>query len=547
GTLMSTEEVRFGLDSLEANGVSSGTSVYELGVTTTAAVGDIAADTATALTVGDTSNFAVGNVVQVHTAQGVSSFSGVVTAVGSTTSLTVLGPNNLADCAGATCYVTKWATREAITSKTTAVTITDATATAIDVTSTRGIAVGDVLRIEGISGAVDDGGFYTVTVVTDGDTLTVIGVGEFTASPTFGTTATDRVTRMATTTSTQTRTATDDIVANTTSLIDVDSTIGFAIGDIVVLNSTASAVTTRQLYVVDAVTDADTISLIGKSAQTNIPADSWVTELASTRTTTVSTASVITADTASALTLTSVSGFAVGDIVYVQDDATAGGDLYMVSAVSSTTVTVIGETAFTASAGAFVTRLTSSTANGKVQTVEDVIPVISVDAASPNPTKASGNANAIVAIFDIQAAGDVALTIKSIKLNRAGNIAGDVAVTDVAKIYDYTSGSLGSLLGTGGNWSAADATGSVTVTLDEAFTITAGTTAKIAVTVPTTSATANDTFQVYIDNTSAIAGLFGGVSWYYTATAPSPGTEPTNASPSTLSNSYPVYGYTQNY
>ncbi|MFA4937101.1 MAG: hypothetical protein WC575_02325 [Patescibacteria group bacterium] len=546
GTLMSTEEVRFGLDSLEANGVSSGTSVYELGVTTTATVGDIAADTATALTVGDTTNFAVGDVVQVHTAQGVSSFSGVVTAVGSATSLTVLGPNNLADCATATCYVTKWATREAITSSTTAVTITDATATAIDVTSTRGMAVGDVVRIEGISGAVDDGGFYTVTVVTDGNTMTVIGVGEVTASPTFGTTATDRVTRMATTTSTQTRTATDDIVANTTSLIDVDSTIGFAIGDIVVLNSTVSAAATRQLYVVDAVTDADTISLIGKGAQTNIPADSWVTELASTRTTTISTASVITADTASALTVTSVSGFAVGDIVYVQDDATAGGDLYMVSAVSTTTVTVIGETGFTASAGAFVTRLASSTANGKPNTVHDVIPVISVNAASPSGT-ASGSSNAIVAVYDVQAAGDVALTLKSIILTRGGNIVTRVAVTDQAKIYDYTSGSLGSLLGTSGDWTGTAAGSTATTTLDTPFTITAGTIAKIAVTVNTASAQANDTFQVYINNSSSLAGLFGGVSWYYTATAPSPGTEPTNASPSTLSNSYPVYGNTLKY
>ncbi|MFH1111921.1 MAG: hypothetical protein V1712_02520 [Patescibacteria group bacterium] len=550
GTLMSTEEVRFGLDSLEANGVSSGNSVYEKGVTTTAVVGDLSTgDTAVALTVGSTEGFSVGDVVQVHQdSAGVSSFTGVVTAVGSATSLTVLGPQPLVNCATATtsCFITKWATREAITSSTTAVTLTDATGIAIDVTSTRGFAVGDVARIEGISGAVDDGGFYTVTAVTDGNTMTVIGVGEVTASPTIGTTATDRITRMATTASTQTRTATDDIVANTTSLIDVDSTIGFAVGDVVVLNSTSSAATTKQLYIVDAVTDSDTLSLIGKGAQTNIPADSWVTELASTRTTTISTASVITADTASALTVTSVSGFAVGDIVYVQDDATAGGDLYMVSAVSTTTVTVIGETAFTASAGAFVTRLASSTSNGKVNTVEDVVPVITVNAASPSGT-ASGGTNAIAAIFDVQAAGDVALTIKSIALTRGGNIATRVATTDYAKIYDYTSGSLGSLLGTGGAWSGTAAGSTVTVTLDTPFTITAGTTAKIAVTVPTTSAQANDTFQVYIDNTSAIAGLFGGVSWYYTATAPSPGTEPTNASPSTLSNSYPVYGGTLKY
>jgi len=546
GTLMSTEEVRYGLDSLEANGVSSGNTVYEKSVTTTASAGDIAADTATALTVADSSGFAVGDVVQVGTAQGVSSFTGVVTTVGGATSLTVAGPQNLADCAGATCYVTKWATREAVTSLTTAATITDATATSIDISSTRGIAVGDVLRIEGISGGTDDGGFYTVTAVTDGDTLSVIGVGEVTANPTIGTAATDRVTRMATTSSTQTSVATDDITANTASTISVDSTAGFAIGDIVVLNSTASAATTKQLYVVSAVPSTTTITLIGKGAQTDIPADSWLTELASTRTTTVSTASVITADTASALTLTSVSGFAVGDIVYVQDDATAGGDLYVVSAVGATTVTVIGETGFTASAGAFVTRLASSTSNGKSYTVEDVVPVISVDTSSPSGTT-SGSSNAVVAVFDVQAAGDVALSIKSIKLSRGGNIGGHVATSDVAKIYDYTSGSLGSLLGTGGVWSGTTAGSSVTVTLDTPFTITAGQTAKIAVTVNTASAAANDTFQVYVDNTSALAGLFGGVSWYYTAAAPSPGTEPTNSSPSTLSNSYPVYGNTLKY
>lgn len=552
GTLVSAEEVRYGLDSLESNGVSSGASVFEKGVTTTDTATDLAADTSAALTVGDTSGFDVGDVIQIHTADGTSSFTGMVISIGSSTAMNVAGPQNLGACSTGTdtCYVTKWATREAVTSTTTAATLTDATATAIDVTSTRGLALGDVLRIEGLSGATDDGGFYTVTALTDGNTISVIGVGEVTASPTIGTTATDRITRMATTSSTQTRTATDDIVANTTSLIDVDSTVGFAVGDVVVLNSTVSTAATRQLYVVDAVTDADTVSLIGKGTQTNIPADSWVTELASTRTTTVSTASVITADTASALTMTSTDGFAVGDIVYVQDDATAGGDLYMLSAVSSTTITVIGETGFTASAGAFVTRLASSMANGKPQTVHDVMPVISLDAASPGASgTVSGSSNAIVAVYDVLAAGDAAvnLTIKSLILTRGGNIGGDVATTAQPKVYDYTSGSLGALLGTGGDWTATTAGATSTVTLDTPFTITAGQTAKIAVTVNTASATANDTFQVYIDNTSTLAGLFGGMSWYYTAVSPSPGTEPTNASPSTLSNSYPVYGHTQKY
>ena len=551
GTLVSAEEVRYGLDSLEANGVSSGSSVFEKSVTTTGTAGDIAADVATQITVGDTSGYDVGDVVQIHTAGGVSSFSGVVTAIGSGVLMTVAGPNNLASCASATCYVTKWATREAVTSTTTAVTITDATATAIDVTSTRGLAVGDVLRIEGLSGGTDDGGFYTVTALTDGNTISVIGVGEVDASPTIGTTATDRVTRMATTSSTQTGTGgTEDITADTASTLTVDSTVGFAVGDVVVLNSTVSTAATRQLYVVSAVPSATTITLIGKGTQTNIPSDSWLTELASTRTTTVSTASVITADTASALTLTSTDGFAVGDIVYVQDDATAGGDLYMLSAVSSTTITVIGETGFTASAGAFVTRMASSMSSGKPQTVHDVMPVISLDAASPGASgTVSGSSNAIVAIYDVLASGDpsVNLTIKSLVLTRGGNIGGDVGTADYPKVYDYTSGSLGALLGSGDSWSATTAGATDTVTFDTPFTITAGQTAKIAVTVNTASATANDTFQVYIDNTSALAGLFGGMSWYYSAVSPSPGTEPTNASPSTLANTYPIYGHTQKY
>ena len=548
GTMISAEDVRLGLESLEASGVSSGSAIYELARTTTATAGDIAADTATALTVGSTEGFAVGDVVQAGTAQGVSSFTGVVTAVGSATSLTVLGPQDLADCATATCYVTKWATREAITSKTTAVTITDKTATAIDVTSTRGIAAGDIVRIEGISGTADDGGFYTVTVVTDGDTMSVIGVGEDTPNPTFGTTATDRVTRMATSTSTQTRTATDDIVANTTSLVDVDSTVGFAVGDVVVLNSTASAITTKQLYVVDAITDADTLSLIGKGAQTDIPADSWVTELATTRTTTVSTASTITADTASAVTLTSVAGFAVGDIVYIQDDATAGGDLYMVSAVSATTITVIGETGVAASVGAFVTRLASSTGNGKSYKVHDVEPAITLDASSPGASgTVSGSTAQIVAVFNVLASGEVALTLKDLTLTRGGNIGTRVAAAAQPKVYDYSSGSLGTLLGTGANWSGTTAGSTSLVTFDTPYTITAGQSLKLAVTVDTSAAIANDTFQVYINNTGGLAGLFGGLSWYYTATSPSPGTEPTNAAPSTLSDTYPVYGNTLRY
>lgn len=548
GTIVSAENVRVGLASMIATGTSSGARVYELARTTTASAGDIGADTATALTVGSTTGFSVGDVVQVGTAGGVSAFTGVVTSVGSATSLTVLGPDDLANCATATCYVTKFATREAVTSTTTAATITDITSVAIDVTSTRGFAPGDVAFIEGISGATDDGNFYTVVSVTDGNTMNVIGVGKVTASPTIGTTATDRVTRLATTTSTTTNLATDDIAANVngaTSTITVASTIGFDVGDVVVLNSTGGTAAKQPLYIVSAVPSSTTITLIGKMVHTDIPVGSFLTELATTQTTTVSTASTITADTASAVTLTSTAGFAVGDIVMIADDTAAsnGVDLYVVSAVSATTITVIGETGYSATAGAFVTRLASVTANSKPYTVHDVEPVITLDASSPNGT-VSGSSNQVVAIYDIKADGDVALTIKALTLTRGGNIGTRVAVGSQPKIYDYSSGSLGSLLGTGADWSGTTSGSTSAITLDTPYEITAGATLRLAVTVNTASAAANDTFQVYIDNTSGLAGLFGGLSWYYVANSPSPGTEPTNASPSTLSDTYPVYANT---
>ena len=547
GTLVSAEAVRLSLDSLEANGTSSGSRIYEKTVTTTAAVGDIAADTATALTVGSAANFSIGDVVQVHTAQGTSSFSGVVTAVNTATpSVTVAGPQNLGDCATATCYVTKYATREAVTSDaaTAAEDVDDVTSSAITVSSTRGFAPGDVVRIEARAGTVDDGGFYTVVSVTDGNTMNVIGVGEVTASLDWGASvATDRLTRMATSASTQTSDATDDIVADTAAAIDVDSTVGFAAGDIVVLNSTASAVTTRQLYTVAAVTDADTLSLIGKGAQTNIPADSWVTELASTRTTQTSVVTDdIAADTAGATSTISVdssAGFVDGDIVVL--NSTVGGDIYMVTDVpSSTTIQLTGETALTnIPLDSYVTILASSTANGKPYTVHDVEPVLTMNPSSPST--GSQGANELVALFDVQAAGGTELNVKSIVLTRGGNIATRVAVGSRAKVYDYTSGSKGELLGTGdADWSGTAAGSTETVTLSSPYPITAGQKATFGITVDTSSAQVSDTFQVYINGTSGLAGLFGGLSWYYDSS--SPGTEPSNASPSTLADTYPVEG-----
>ncbi|MBI1833413.1 MAG: hypothetical protein HYR90_01160, partial [Candidatus Andersenbacteria bacterium] len=555
GTMISTEDVRLGLESLTATGTSSGSSVYELARTTTGTAGDIAADVATAVTVGSTEGLAVGDVMQINTAQGVSSFTGVVTAVGSATSVTVRGPKNLANCATATCYVTKLATREAVTSKTTAVTVTDVTAIAIDVTSTRGFAIGDIVRLDGESGATDGGGFYTVTAVTDGDTMSVIGLGDLTASPTFGTAATDRVTRMATTSSTQVR-ALSTITAVTASALEVNSTVGFAAGDLIVVNSTI-AVTTRvpRIYTVAAVTDADTLSVIGSEGQAAIPVNSWVTELATTRTTTTNLATDdLVADTAGTITVVSTAGFKVGDVVMLNSTvavpAAQVDTVYMVSAVpSATTITLIGEAAQTnIPVGSYLTILASSTANGKPYQVHDVEPVITLDALSPGASgTVSGSTSQIVSVFNVLAAGDVALTLKDMTLTRGGNIGTRVAVTAQPKVYDYSSGSLGTLLGTGANWSGTAAGSTSLITFDTPYSVTAGQVLKLAVTVDTSAAIANDTFQVYMNNTGGLAGLFGGLSWYYVATSPSPGTEPTNAAPSTLADTYPVFGNTLRY
>lgn len=556
GTLVSAEEVRLGIEGLEATGVSSGNRVYEMSIATSASAGDIAADTATNLTVTSTVGFGVGDVVEVHTAQAVSAFTGVVTSIGGATTLGVTGPQNLANCATVACFVTKWATREAVTSKTTAATITDATATAIDVSSTRGFATGDVVRIEGTTGITDDGGFYTVTAVTDGDTLSIIGVGEVTASPTWGTAATDRMTRMATTTSTQVRVA-SALTRNTASALEVNSTVGFSAGDVIMVNSDTTPTGSSPIYTVAAVTDADTLSVIGNPATHTVAVNSWVTELASQRTTTTTVATEdITVDTASVITVTSTAGFAAGDIVVLnsasttQTAATGVPSVYMVTAVpSSTTITLLGGKAQTdIPASSYLTQMASSTGNGKPYVVNDVEPVITLNPSSPGASgTVSGSSNQLVALYDIVASGDVNLTIKSLTLTRGGNVGTRVATTAAPKVYDYTSGSQGALLGTGADWSGTTAGSTSLVTLDTPYQITATQKLTIGVTVNTASAIANDTFQVYVDSTGGLAGLFGGLSWYYVAISPSPGTEPTNASPSTLADTYPVYGNTLRY
>ncbi|MFH1112272.1 MAG: Ser-Thr-rich GPI-anchored membrane family protein [Patescibacteria group bacterium] len=124
--------------------------------------------------------------------------------------------------------------------------------------------------------------------------------------------------------------------------------------------------------------------------------------------------------------------------------------------------------------------------------------------ADPISSNIIGGVSTIVSVFSLTNQSSENARLASIKLTRGGNIAGHVAVTDHAKIYDYTSGNLGSLLGTGGDWSGTAAGSTVTVTLDTPFTITAGTTAKIVVTVNTASATANDLFQISLSGASDV-------------------------------------------
>ncbi|MBI1838707.1 MAG: hypothetical protein HYR95_00165 [Candidatus Colwellbacteria bacterium] len=134
--------------------------------------------------------------------------------------------------------------------------------------------------------------------------------------------------------------------------------------------------------------------------------------------------------------------------------------------------------------------------------VHDVEPAVALDASSPGASGiVAGSVRQVVAVFNVAASNDGVASLKGITLARAGNIGTRLAVSAKPKVYDYSSGSLGTLLGTGTNWSGVT-TGSVSsVTFDTPYSVTAGQVLKLAVTVDTSAAIANDTFQVYLPDT----------------------------------------------
>ncbi|MEA3453060.1 MAG: peptidoglycan-binding domain-containing protein [Patescibacteria group bacterium] len=513
GTLKSAESLGLMVESVESTGSGSGVVIYPSAVTTAASAG-IADEDTQAITVTSTTDFAVGDVILVYNATNGVEW-GMVISIDSATQMTVSTEDDMTVKAARISRVAS-----PITTAASAGTALEAGA-AITVTSSAGFAVGDAVLVYNITDGVELG---MVTVMTDSTTMTINTENDMTASAT-------RVTKISGSASTA---ASAGTVLAAGVAITATSTTGFAAGDVVLVYNSTDGV---ELGMVVSVASATAMTISSESDMS--AAAARVVKLA-TFTTTAASAG-IPLDTGAAVTVTSNNGFAVGDVVAVYN-ATDGVEIGMVSAITGSTSITINTKADMTAAAVRVSELWSSTGTGNPYVVHDVEPTLALNSGSP--TSGSPATLETVAKFDITANGTRDLKIESINFYRGGSVTTQVAVGSAPKVYVGST-----LLGTGANWGSAAAGAASNVDFTSPYTITAGNTVTFEVKVNTSSiTTVNATFQLYIDGTAGVkTAANAAVDWYYIAASPSPGTEPTEASPASYCDEYAVYGNSLRY
>jgi len=518
GTLVSAQDVEVRFGSVDARGANSNTAIMETGYMTELLVN------------GTTSvgHYTVGDVILVSGAANAAATDGLVVAAieedaNLTTSTSILGSTNTA---GFTLAKIK-------------PTATGTTLNAGDVSSIA-MVVGDVVM------TALDGAAYQWGMATAASDAAAQPTLAFAAAAAAAVTYTvdGKISKFTPTATTATTVANPPVLT---------SGMTFTVGD-VVFGPTATNAST---YGWQVVTVAETIGA-GAATDTTVRingANTYINGNMSvvsrySKFTPLSTETVTTVGTT-----TAAYSYNTGDVVYVYDgNADADDGLFVVEtpmkAGDTWAATSMGVRADIGNASV-VSKLFSSTNAPKssVNVMHDVEPIMAKSATALSTDRVSG-ALQEAAIYTVTASGSRNLTVKSLTFRCTGSGAANTHLDDnTAELW--VDGALrvtntGTTDGTGD----CDAAAGRTMTLaNPGITIDAGTSKEFKIKYDTTATAGQwatgESLVLKIQGTAGYAA--GGLSWYYDAAAPSPGTEPTYDSPATISDSYPVDGPTLTY
>ncbi len=243
----------------------------------------------------------------------------------------------------------------------------------------------------------------------------------------------------------------------------------------------------------------------------------------------------------------SANSYAAGEIVVIADEsAGAMSEFYVIdenfaAGTSFAANTDITDPDLTLATDDIISKLWNAGTVGSVKVLHDTEPVVSLSSEAVS----SGiiGADQKVAVFDIKADGPRDLYIKSVTLKCTGSYSTNAGVLDnsfklyVDDVLKVTQAATSCI------------TGQALTLPNPGTKVIAGQSAQFEIwydTAATSGQASGESLQIKIDGTAGQPNS-GGLSWYYTAADPSPGTEPTYATPTTYLDGYPVSGPTLTY
>lgn len=186
--------------------------------------------------------------------------------------------------------------------------------------------------------------------------------------------------------------------------------------------------------------------------------------------------------------------------------------------------------------------------DGGISTAYDSELTVSNVALDPLTEVSISQQNQVVARYSIKADGPVGISVESIKLFCTGGWVTNTEFSDNpievwvngTKRFSDAEDAADCQTGTGRNvdfWTPVDIDAGASVTFEVKYN-----------TAATAGQATSETLSFMIDGAQGKVGAENaGVDWYFLAADPSPGTEPTEAAPATMSDSYPVSGTTLTY
>jgi len=529
GTLVSAEKISFRLGSVDAVGVNSGSTITETTVTS-----ELGADSSLG-------HYPVGAMVFEST--GYDDFGVVTTAAPNegvdlnTTGIT-MAKDSAAAAANTVAATERFAKMPGVLE-----------ACVISTTAcTNSIAKGDITYVYDVSTTANTGFFFNdtakaaATLVTgglvSGYSLNAAGT-DLTADITLaaGDTIVMFKSGMVTYNTSNTSTSTALTAGDVVSFVDA-GTVGN--NGFYLMDATVAAGT-------DLTAGAGVLDATGEAAINGVTVAATDTDFVS-KLNTVSTEDVTTLGTT-----TATYEYHPGDIVFVHkgtDNAANGAQWAVVANEvlpgTTLTATVLGAN-ITLASGSVITKVFEDALVDSNIAVAHDSELLITNSSTSIPTAITGTTQ-VVGIFDFTASGDRDINIESILFVCGGSYVTNGEFDDNA--MEVWVG--GQQKNTSAENSSSCQTGTGrNVDFATPLEIPAGTTVPVTVKFDTSATSGQATGESIVFKIEGTAGKVAAanasVDWYYTAADPSPGTEPTESSPTTLSDSYPISATTLTY